>query len=187
MTHDAEQHDRYAAGLARLFDLGLELAEHLQARALAAEEPEVANRLAAGFHRIARSVRQTAALAGKLKADRARLEREDVAAQAASRARAVEERKAQIRRPLHRLGWTEAEGEDYEELIFDIERRIDVVADTESFFGETIEAHIHRICRELDLPAEKLAGAAAPPEAADAMAVIAALGRRPHPPDAASP
>ena len=49
------------AGLQQLFQAGLELALQVQANAMAAE-PEAQARLSLSFHRLARGVRQTAAL-----------------------------------------------------------------------------------------------------------------------------
>ncbi|MDB5417947.1 MAG: hypothetical protein JWP50_1366, partial [Phenylobacterium sp.] len=54
------------AGLKRLYERGLELAEKMQEDAMAAATADERARLGAAFHRISRGVRQTAALRVKL-------------------------------------------------------------------------------------------------------------------------
>src|SRR5207302_8511463 len=66
------------AGLQQLFQAGLELALQVQANAMAAE-PEAQARLSLTFHRLARGVRQTAALRMKLAHAAARSERDQAA------------------------------------------------------------------------------------------------------------
>src|SRR5437588_328968 len=63
----------------RLAELGMALAEDLQAAALAAEEPAQKAALADGFHKLSRSVRQSLALEARLarEAQRAHRDAED--------------------------------------------------------------------------------------------------------------
>ncbi|MDB5495534.1 MAG: hypothetical protein JWP86_2871, partial [Phenylobacterium sp.] len=63
------------AGLKRLYERGLELAERMQEDAMAAATADERARLGAAFHRICRGVRQTAALRVKLAGDATRCDR----------------------------------------------------------------------------------------------------------------
>ncbi|HVI30482.1 hypothetical protein [Phenylobacterium sp.] len=62
MSADASAQDRHSAMLAELAAMSLTLARDLQTRALEAETPEEAAKLAAAFHRVSRGLRQTLAL-----------------------------------------------------------------------------------------------------------------------------
>ncbi|MCR5880512.1 hypothetical protein [Phenylobacterium sp. J367] len=68
MTDDAAQigEDRHTLTLRALAGMSLELCRDLQQRALDAENPEDAGRLATAFHRVSRGLRQTLALELKL-------------------------------------------------------------------------------------------------------------------------
>ncbi|HET6972096.1 MAG TPA: hypothetical protein VFH92_13295, partial [Phenylobacterium sp.] len=94
---DASAHDdddelasRDAEILDELAELGLELARGLQERALAAAGAQDASTLAMAFQRVARTVRQSLALKGKLRRDELREGREmhrDASAEIARRIR----------------------------------------------------------------------------------------------------
>lgn len=62
----SDMSERHAAALARLMALGLELAERVQAQAMAAETTEELESLAGAFHRVSRSVRMSIALEARL-------------------------------------------------------------------------------------------------------------------------
>jgi hypothetical protein len=64
---------RHAAVLARLTELGLALAERVQAEAMAATGADELDRMSQAFHRVSRSVRMSVALEAKL----ARAERDE--------------------------------------------------------------------------------------------------------------
>lgn len=81
MSEPADMHARHAAVLARLTALALELAERVQAEAVAAEGAEALDRLSQAFHRVARSVRLSVALEAKLARD-AQAEAQDQAEEA---------------------------------------------------------------------------------------------------------
>src|SRR5205085_9794530 len=66
MEATADMQTRHAAILGRLAELGMDLAEQLHADACAAETPAERGQIAATFHRISRSVRQTLALEARL-------------------------------------------------------------------------------------------------------------------------
>ena len=72
-AHIAERHARILGDLA---ERGHSLACKLHDGAMAAEDPESCARIAAGFHQVARTVRQTLALEAKLERDARRAERE---------------------------------------------------------------------------------------------------------------
>lgn len=67
--------DRAQVLLAELAELDMALARKVHAAAMAAEEPQALADLARGYQRLARSARQTLALAAKLDLDRAKHER----------------------------------------------------------------------------------------------------------------
>lgn len=111
-TAEAEMTERHARMLGRLAELGMAVAEDMAARALAAETPEQAASLSAGFHRISRSVRQSLALEARLFRD-ARRQRDaaETAARAEAAASATRTRAAnlaEVRARVERLVWTEA-------------------------------------------------------------------------------
>ncbi|WP_334165496.1 hypothetical protein, partial [Phenylobacterium sp.] len=62
MSVDAPAQDRHSAMLAELAAMSLTLARDLQNRALEADTPAEAAKLAAAFQRVARGLRQTLAL-----------------------------------------------------------------------------------------------------------------------------
>lgn len=62
MSADASAQDRHSAMLAELAAMSLTLARDLQNRALEADTPADAAKLAAAFHRVSRGLRQTLAL-----------------------------------------------------------------------------------------------------------------------------
>jgi len=72
MSSSADMKARHQAHLSELAELGMTLARDLHARAVAAETPAEAEKLAVAFHRLSRSVRQSIALEAKLERDRAR-------------------------------------------------------------------------------------------------------------------
>ncbi|MBS0332566.1 MAG: hypothetical protein JSS35_07350, partial [Proteobacteria bacterium] len=130
--------------LAELSELGLSLARELHGRALAAETPAEADRLALAFQRVSRGVRQTFALELKIDRDRRACDRdrkaedreeavrlaqqaaeareaearaaapEPLAPEVARRRASIEARKTRVTQVMARLIWTEAEGDESE-------------------------------------------------------------------------
>jgi len=139
-------------GLQLLFQKGLELAFSVQADAMASDAPEDRAKLALTFHRLSRSIRQTAAL-------RMRLAREAERSGAEAEARVVsvgkarrDRRKAHIRGAVSAMVWSEYEPEDEEaEAILE---RLDGVlsgeAETDDFLAEDPQAQIEKLCRAID-------------------------------------
>jgi hypothetical protein len=153
MSDPTEMAERHARVLAKLTELGLELACDLQAAALAAEDPVAKERLALAFHRVGRSVRQGLALEARLQRDLQRADREHEA-QARDEAKArVAARKSQVGATIERLIWTEHEGEDAERLIREVEACLDEEALYDDFLDETVEAQIERYRRTFSLAA----------------------------------
>src|SRR5512143_291336 len=93
------------AGLALLFQRGLELALRVQEDAMAAETAAERAALATSFHRVARGVRQTAALRTKLAGDARRAERDEAAEVVRLDQVRVARRQDQVRAAVHRLIW----------------------------------------------------------------------------------
>jgi hypothetical protein len=166
----AAQHD---AGLALLFERGLELALRVQEDAMAAEMAEeraklahafhrisrgvrqtaaLRAKLAHAFHRISRGVRQTAALRAKLAHDAVRAERDETAEVVRLNERRVAKRRAQVRATVERLIWTEAETpERAEHLVSDLETFLDEDEVHGRLDDGEVEAHIVRLAAELGL------------------------------------
>lgn len=150
--------------LAELAALGLALARDLQARALAAKDDAGACDLALAFHRVSRSLRQTLALQSRLERDRAVALREAANDQARTTLERVQRRRRQVRAALTPLIWTEAEGEEAEALLGDLEALLMEASEDEDFIALPVEACIARIREGLDLPAPDTADNDAAPE-----------------------
>ena len=142
------------AGLASLFQGGLELALQIQADAMTAESPEARARLALAFHRLSRSVRQTAALRLKLAREAEGCRREDAAEVVRLDKVRLARRKAQVKAAVESLIWTETEGEEDDDgLKAELEDLLDIeVQDEETFLNEPLEVQVARICEALGLP-----------------------------------
>lgn len=116
MTADAAPpaEDRHTAMLRELAAMSLTLARDLQQRALQAETPDEAARLAAAFHRVSRGLRQTLALELKVIRYRDEAQREAGEVAAAARPEAVAQRREAVRRTTSRAIWTERERPDWQ-------------------------------------------------------------------------
>jgi hypothetical protein len=126
-----------AAGLTELAALDLAMARRFAERAQAAEDPEVANRLARSYQRAARSYRQTLAL-------KARLKREIAQAAHAAEVTRREAEPHQVRLAKHKtyvkaiaMGFVEEACEDFEVEPDDFARIAAAVA-------ERVNAHAAR-------------------------------------------
>jgi hypothetical protein len=152
MSRAAEMAERHQAVLTELSALGLDLARVLHERALAAETPEETAALAGAFHRISRSVRQTLALEARLKRDLKRQDRDDLAETERQQTSLIRTRKAQVRAAVERLVWTEAEPDEAEDLLSDLDERLAEEALYPGFACDPVEAHIERLTTDLGLP-----------------------------------
>jgi hypothetical protein len=152
MSTPVTMHERHAAILARLADLGEQLAAKHAQRALEADDPEIEARATIAYHRAARSVRQCLALEAKLVRDAARAEREDCddAQRKASALR--DRRRVHARTVVAHLIWTEAESEtEAEGLESDLDDLLGLDRFAEGLDEETADALIARLCRDLGL------------------------------------
>ena len=147
----AEMAERHGRVLAELSELGLSLARELHGRAMSADEPDQASNLALAFHRISRCVRQTIALEAKLERDRLRAERE-AQSEAVRAAEAVTFRnKARVRLAVERCVWTEAEGNEAERLLDELDDLLEEESLSGALAAQPVEACIARIRRDLGL------------------------------------
>lgn len=145
---------RHTRILTELSGLGLTLARDLQARALAAADVKTASDLALAFHRASRSVRQTMALEARLERDRDR-QHADARAAAMREADVLRKaRKARVRVAVERLIWTEAEDDEAERLLEDLDALLDLAALAPDFLEGSMETHIARIRHDLGIAAE---------------------------------
>ena len=174
---DAARRERQDEVLAELSELGLTLARELHARALAAETPQDADKLALAFQRVSRGVRQTFALELKVERERRAADRDAaveeleaatrLAREAEAEARApkpvdpaiaeararVRERKDRVRGALNRLIWTEAEGDEEERdvLVEDLGYRLDEAARREDFLDIPLDTLIRQLKLDMGL------------------------------------
>ncbi|MFN3523452.1 MAG: hypothetical protein ACK4YQ_14490 [Phenylobacterium sp.] len=146
--------ERQGRVLSELCDMGLELTRKLHRMAMDCEDAEEAQRLAAAFHRLSRSVRQTLALEAQLErqARRDLLEAEHRAE--AARARRLEQRTDQADARLTRLIWTEADPAE----AYQLHRLMGVLLADEAaqdrFLEGPLTAVIDRIREDLGLGCE---------------------------------
>ena len=149
----AEKRERQDRILAELSELGAALARDLQARTLAATDIAEASDLGLAFQRVSRSVRQTLALGAKLDRDQQRADREDRTEAQEARTAYAERRKAQVQIAVKRCIRYEHSGHDAENLLDELNDRLDEDALHDVFAGESdIDLHIARMCAELGVP-----------------------------------
>ena len=152
MTSTADIAREQEEGLALLFQRGLELALRIQEDAMAAETADERARLGAAFHRIARGVRQTAALRTRLANDARRSDRDDQTEVIRLDERRVARRKAQVKASVERLIWSEAESEDAADTLLD---DLETLLGEDELYGRLaegeVETHIARLREELGL------------------------------------
>lgn len=154
---------RHARTLARLSELGLELAERIALDALTAATPQARAEFSRGFHMVSRSVRQSVALEARLaaaeqrKAEQARREPpppepEDLSA-FHDPAR-IARRKDEARAAVQRVIWSETEGEEQDYLFDLLDQRLDLYAYSPTYGMDPLDAHIAFLCRQLGLSPE---------------------------------
>lgn len=150
---------RHGRVLARLASLSLEFAQDLQNRAIGAKTNEEAVKLAGAFAQVARSCRQSLALEAKLvfEQDRAlreterhdrefRVEREKKAKEAVAR------RRNEVFGRLERVIWDEVEDQEFaHDLVGDLYDALDDEQHLATFLDETVDAHVARLRRHLDI------------------------------------
>ncbi|HEV7385614.1 MAG TPA: hypothetical protein VGN89_12100 [Phenylobacterium sp.] len=151
MSDAAEMTERRGRILAELSERGLTLARALHERALAAETTEEACNLGLAFHRISRSLRQTLALEARLERDRRRQDHEDRAETQRQDQARVLRRRTQVRIAVERAIWNEAEGEEAERLLDDLDDVLEGEVLADGFADAPLDAHIARLCAEFGL------------------------------------
>jgi hypothetical protein len=163
----AERHSRI---LARLAEVNLSAAEILHDRLAEAQTNAEARDLGLALQRVSRSLRQTLLLEAKLARDGRAAAREAAADAEAADKRQAEVRKAAVRQAVNRIALEACDSrEDADELIEDLDRRLDDYVRTHDFETATLDELVAVICKDLGL---ELVSAA---EAADA--AVAAVSR----------
>jgi len=142
----ADQQDR---ALARLLELGLAAAEKVQARLMASEGDALLGELSLALNRTSRNVRQTIALQMRAARERKRQDRDATAVATKADEARVNRRRAQVKAAVERVIWTEAEDDEAERLLDDLDDRISEEALYDDFAAEPVEVHVARLCAEL--------------------------------------
>ena len=158
-TETPEPQDR---ALAELLELGMAAAREVQARLLAAEDAKAVCDLSLAFNRVSRAVRQTVALQAKVGRERRREGRDQAAEIKRADETRASRRQSQVRTAVERLIWTEAEDDEAERLIDELDDLISEEALYEGFGQEPVAAHIARICGDLGLPVPPPSGEVSP-------------------------
>ena len=162
--------DRDQQMLGELAELDLALARHVQARALATEDPAQVADLSRAYQRISRCVRQTLALKAKLKRDAEQharwLEARDVrpptpapvqAPDPAAHAARAAKRRAELEDAVGRVIWAEREYDkaDWEPRRERRFRRLDGLLDERAHAGAAsrgpLDEEIRTLCADLGL------------------------------------
>ena len=108
--------------------------------------------LASAFHRIARSVRQTAAMKGRLERDALDIARRREAKAAEIAKAPLTARKAQVCARIGNLAYAEIDDDaEFHQLELDAVERLEREALFEGFLDEPLEAQVDRIARALGL------------------------------------
>lgn len=154
MTPSEDMAERHGRMLARYAELSLSLAEDVHAAAVAAEDPDQKARLANGFHKLGRAMRQSIALEARFVRDRDRDQRA-ASLDAADAARvAVARRQDQVRAAVERQIYCEVEPCDAPAWLADLNERLEEEALYDGTDHEPVEAHIARLAADLGLTGE---------------------------------
>lgn len=147
-----------AAGLSALAAIDLAMARRFGERALAAEDPETANRLARTAQRAARSYRQTLALKVRLRRAIAEHAREYPQKRDA---RSIARKMDEVRRAVTRVAWAEREAyegpederdEIFHDLMSCVGSRLAARAGDPAFDRRALEDEVAAVCVGLGLP-----------------------------------
>jgi hypothetical protein len=151
MSQCADIAERRARILGDLAERGHALACKLHDDAMAADEPEARTKLAAAFHQVARTVRQTLALEVRIERDLARAEREARLDLQAGRERAVTVRKARVKAAVESLAWTEAEPDEAHRILDALDVLLADDSADPAFLDGEIDSYIARLRHDLGL------------------------------------
>lgn len=149
MTVPEDMAERHGRLLARYAELSLSLAEDVHAAALAAEDPDQKARLASGFHKLGRALRQSVALEAKFVRDRAADQRAAEACAAETARAAVRRRQDQVRAALERRLYEAVDAEDAPDWLADLDERLDEAALYDGFADESVEDQVARLSAAL--------------------------------------
>ena len=150
------------ARLDELAELLISAARMAHARMAGAQDDRAFHDAGQTLHRMGRSLRQTLALKAKLAREQAEGVRKDRARAETERAGKIHDRKEQIRSPLERAIWDEAEDDDSAEReVVRLDDLVDALARAEGFLDEPVDQLITRIAHALGYEVEITAGAAA--------------------------
>lgn len=154
MTASEDMAERHGRMLARFAELSLSLAEDVHAAAVAAEDPEQKARLANGFHKLGRAMRQSIALEARFVRDRARDQRAAQTDAVEDARAAVRRRQDQVRAIVERRIYCEVEPCEAPVWLADLNERLEEEALYDGFDDETVEAHVARLAADLGLTGE---------------------------------
>jgi hypothetical protein len=168
----AEAHEQ---ALGRLADRLLRYACHLLDEGEAAEDLNDKARVGEVAAKIGRGVRQTIALQARLARDARRGAHEAAVEDDARRTKAIPLKKAEVRRAVERLVWTEFEREDHEaeQLLADLDETLLDEAFEPGFLETPTETLVARLAETFELtlpqprPEEAVAEGASPADRAN--------------------
>ncbi|WP_430418385.1 hypothetical protein [Phenylobacterium sp.] len=141
--------------LARAARMDFAFAERLHTKALATEDTAELSDLARAYTRLTRSLRQTLALLSKLRAERARAERETPRASAQDlQDQAIDERTAQVQDAVERVISAAADGDEalHTDWCHRFDREVDDWNEKPDWIVDDVDAVIRRVCKTLGLP-----------------------------------
>jgi hypothetical protein len=151
-TPDIFEEDQLLARAARM---DFTFAERLHTRALATEDTAELSDLARAYTRLTRSLRQTLALLSKLRADRAKAEREAPRPSAQDlQDQAIDERTAQVQDAVERVISAAADGDEalHTDWCHRFDREVDDWNVKPDWLVNDVDTVIRRVCKALGLP-----------------------------------
>ncbi|WP_421935577.1 hypothetical protein [Phenylobacterium sp.] len=152
LTPDIFEEDQLLAQTARM---DFAFARHVQQKALATEDTAELSDLARAYTRLTRSLRQTLALLSKLRADRAKAEREAPRRSAQDlHDQAVDERTAQVQDAVERVISAAADGDEalHTDWCHRFDREVDDWNEKPDWIMDDVDTVIRRVCKALGLP-----------------------------------
>ncbi|WP_421935501.1 hypothetical protein [Phenylobacterium sp.] len=149
---DIFEEDQLLAQTARM---DFAFARHVQQKALATEEVAELSDLARAYARLTRSLRQALALLSKLRAERAKAEREAPRRSARDlQDQAIDERTAQVQDAVERVISAAADGDEalHTDWCHRFDREVDDWNEKPDWIVDDVDTVIRRVCKALDLP-----------------------------------
>ena len=141
--------------LAQTARMDFAFARHVQQKALATEDTAELSDLARAYARLTRSLRQTLALLSKLRADRAKAEREAPRRSAQDlHNQAIDERTAQVQDAVERVISAAADGDEalHTDWCHRFDREVDDWNEKPDWIVDDVDTVIRRVCKALGLP-----------------------------------